>query len=199
MVNLWGRFFVSDEVSKIWSRVLSKNDFTLTKTVTILFVHERGNSVHASRGYAARSVPEFPRSWTNNIVTITFSAVHYLKVSEQRWFSSEQRWKRKFSELKLSAETALFHLWFSLKHPSPEWKFLANFSLFFKIFLSTSISRHIILVSTPFYENNRATKIYFSNCVQANNIKHTWIFGFTLTAQVTKQIWFNFSRTFLRL
>ena len=51
--------------------VIGKNDFTLTKTVTILFVHERGNSVHASRGYAARSVPEFPRSWTNNIVTIT--------------------------------------------------------------------------------------------------------------------------------
>ena len=51
--------------------VIGKNDFTLTKTVTILFVHERGNSVHACRGYAARSVPEFPRSWTNNIVTIT--------------------------------------------------------------------------------------------------------------------------------
>ena len=51
--------------------MIGKNDFTLTKTVTILFVHERGNSVHASRGYAARSVPEFPRSWTNNIVTIT--------------------------------------------------------------------------------------------------------------------------------
>ena len=52
-------------------KVIGKNDFTLTKTVTILFVHERGTSVHASGGYAARSVPEFPRSWTNNIVTIT--------------------------------------------------------------------------------------------------------------------------------
>ena len=39
---------------------------------------------------------------------VCFSAVHYLKISEQRWFSSEQRWKRKFSELKISAETALF-------------------------------------------------------------------------------------------
>ena len=37
-----------------------------------------------------------------------FSAVHYLKISEQRWFNFEQRWKRKFSELKISAETALF-------------------------------------------------------------------------------------------
>ena len=39
---------------------------------------------------------------------VCFSAVHYLRISEQRWFSSEQRWKRKFSELKISAETALF-------------------------------------------------------------------------------------------
>ena len=39
---------------------------------------------------------------------VCFSAVHYLKISEQRWFSSEQRWKRKFSELKISTETALF-------------------------------------------------------------------------------------------
>ena len=38
---------------------------------------------------------------------VCFSAVHYLKISEQRWFSSEQRWKRKISELKISAETAL--------------------------------------------------------------------------------------------
>ena len=38
---------------------------------------------------------------------VCFSAVHYLKISEQRWFSSEQRWKRKFSELKISAEKAL--------------------------------------------------------------------------------------------
>ena len=46
---------------------------------------------------------------------VCFSAVHYLKISEQRWFSSEQRWKRKFSELKISPETALFQRWFSLK------------------------------------------------------------------------------------
>ena len=38
---------------------------------------------------------------------VCFSALHYLKISEQPWFSSEQRWKRKFSELKISAETAL--------------------------------------------------------------------------------------------
>ena len=43
---------------------------------------------------------------------VCFSAVHYLKISEQRWFSSEQLWKRKFSELKISAVTALFQRWF---------------------------------------------------------------------------------------
>ena len=46
---------------------------------------------------------------------VCFSAVHYLKISKQRWFSSEQRWKRKFSELKISAESELFERWFSLK------------------------------------------------------------------------------------
>ena len=35
---------------------------------------------------------------------VCFSAVHYLKISEQRWFSSEQRWNWKFSELKISAD-----------------------------------------------------------------------------------------------
>ena len=45
---------------------------------------------------------------------VCFSAVHYLKISEQRWFSSEQRWKRKFSELKISAETALIQSWTAL-------------------------------------------------------------------------------------
>ena len=69
--------------------VIGKNDFTLTKTVTILFVHERGNSVHASRGYAARSVPEFPRSWTNNIVTITDGAFKYISADHDVIFHSE--------------------------------------------------------------------------------------------------------------
>ena len=45
---------------------------------------------------------------------VCFSAVHYLQISEQRWFSSEQRWKRKFSELKISAETELIQSWTAL-------------------------------------------------------------------------------------
>ena len=83
---------------------------------------------------------------------VCFSAVHYLKISEQRWFSSEQRWKRKFSELKISADTALFQRWFSLKQRwfraeqrwfplnqrwflnNSEWQSLVNSSLFSKVF-----------------------------------------------------------------
>ena len=38
---------------------------------------------------------------------VCFCTVHYLKISEQRWFSSEQRWQRKFSELKISAVSAM--------------------------------------------------------------------------------------------
>ena len=86
---------------------------------------------------------------------VCFSAVHYLKISEQRWFSSEQHWKRKFSELKISAETALFQRWFlwnsadselnsadflwtSAEQRSflnnSEWQFSVNSSLFSKFF-----------------------------------------------------------------
>ena len=73
------------------------------------------------------------------------------------------------------------------------------FSTVFKIFLRTSISGHIILVFSPVYAKKWAAEIYFSIFAQAKDITHTWIFGFTLTAQVTKQIWFNLSKTFLRL
>ena len=51
---------------------------------------------------------------------VCFSAVHYLKISEQRWFSSEQRWKRKFSEQKnqrwIRAVSALIFSETALKH-----------------------------------------------------------------------------------
>ena len=103
-------------------KVIGKNDFTLTKTVTILFVHERGNSVHASRGYGARRVPEFPCSWTNNIVTITSSLLskefkvyswsHLLKIlntpvrpqKEKKSFckSDNRKWTLAIPNLKMS-------------------------------------------------------------------------------------------------
>ena len=126
---------------------------------------------------------------------ICFSAVHYLKISEQRWFSSEQRWKRKFSELKIIAETALHSADFWIIENDKYWLIFT----FFKIFRSTSISRHVILNFKSVYVKKWATNIYFSIFVHAKDITNTWIFRFTVTAQVTKQIWFNFSETFLCL
>ena len=59
---------------------------------------------------------------------VCFSAVHYLKISEQRWFSSEQRWKQKLSELRISAvstlifsETALIQSWTALIQMNQRW------------------------------------------------------------------------------
>ena len=57
-----------------------------------------------------------------------FKANNYLKICEQRWFSSEQRWKRNFSELKISAEqrwVSLKEIWFSaeLSWPRYFWRF----------------------------------------------------------------------------
>ena len=51
----------------------------------------------------------------------------------------------------------------------------------------------------PSLRNEVSKKFYFSIFIQAKNITHTWIFGLTVTAQVTKQIWCNFSKTFFRL
>ena len=91
-------------------------------------------------------------------------------------------------------------LWNSAEQPwflnISEWQFLVNFTLFqnFSKYLNFEAD---ILVFNPIYEKKWATKIYFSIFVQARDITHIWIFGFT--AQVTKQIWFNFSKTFLRL
>ena len=44
-----------------------------------------------------------------------FSAVNYLKISEQRCFSNDQRWKINFSKQQNQRSTALFQRWFSLK------------------------------------------------------------------------------------
>ena len=70
------------------------------------------------------------------------------------------------------------------------------FFTFFKIFLSTSISRHITPVFSPVYEKIIATKIYFSIFVQAKYITNNWIFGFTVTAQVTKTDMVQLFKTF---
>ena len=125
---------------------------------------------------------------------VCFSAVHYLKISEQRWFSLKQRWFRaeqRWFPLK-QRWTALFFEYFRMT-------IVGLFYTLFKISLSTSISRHINLVFSPVYEKKWATKINFFIFVQGKDMTNTRIFGFTVTAQVTKQIWFNFSKTFLHL
>ena len=122
--------------------------------------------------------------------------------------AKNQRWNSAVSALFFS-ETALIQSWTALTSSetalnSADFWIIQNVNfwlifLFFKIFQSTSISRHKILVFSPDYEKKRATKSYFSIFVEAKDITFTWIFGFIVTAQVTNQIWFNFSKTFLLL
>ena len=40
-------------------------------------------------------VPRVEINSDENTFQLCFSTVQYLKISEQRWFSSERRWKRK--------------------------------------------------------------------------------------------------------
>ena len=84
---------------------------------SLLFSHRRASDVRSKpltvpifvilgwrlRGSQVSSDSEMLQLW--------FSAVQYQKIFEKRWFSSQQRWKRKFSEPKISAERR----WFSLK------------------------------------------------------------------------------------
>ena len=159
--------------------------------------HGRTNQWNTCRVYKNCSIPA-----TRVDVSETFSA-------DQLWFRTISSLFQRCSlpeNLWNSADSGLNSadfLWNSDEQRwflnNSDWKFLVNFTLFIKIFLSTSISRHIILVFNPVYEKKWATKIFFSIFVQDKDITHTRIFGFTVTAQVTKQIWFNFSKTFLRL
>ena len=85
---------------------------------------------------------------------VCFSAVQYLKICEQRWFSLKQRWTALIFEL---FRMTIFVFFFT----------------FFKIFLSTSISRHIIPVSSLIYEKKWETIIHFCIFEQANDPTHT--------------------------
>ena len=122
---------------------------------------------------------------------VCFSAVHYLKISKQRW-------KRKFSELKISAETALFQRWFSLKQRwflnYSERHLFVNFSLFSKFSKYINFGAHNSGFQPSLWKelSSKYVLLHF-------RITYTGTFRFTATAQVTKQIWFNFSKTFLRL
>ena len=51
----------------------------------------------------------------SDIIQFWFSAVQYLKISEQRWFNSEERWKPEISELEISADQRWISAVFFLK------------------------------------------------------------------------------------
>ena len=101
---------------------------------------------------------------------ICFSAVHYLIKSEQRWFSSEQRWKRKISERRISAETVLIF---------PEWQFLVNFSIF-EIFRSTTNLKNIIQIFSPICDKKWTKNFSCSIFWRAKGITNLEKLGFLL-------------------
>ena len=80
-----------------------------------------------------------------------FGAVHYLndlKTSEQRWFNSEQHWKRKLSKPKISGEQRCLRAdqrWFSMDSKL--------------IIQRTSVPTIVILVFSPICEKTCTTKI----------------------------------------
>ena len=78
------------------------------------------------------------KSWTALISSETA-----LNSADFLWNSAEQRWFLNNSE----------------------WQFLVNFH-YFQIFLSTSASRHIILVFSHVYEKKWETRIYFFSFVR---------------------------------
>ena len=139
---------------------------------------------------------------------VCFSAVHYLKmkISEQRWFSSEQCWKWKFSEPRIngdflwnSADSQLNSVNFFCNSAELrrfftdwEWQFMVNFSFLFKICRSTSVNFQPNLrkeVESLFVQSSCGQKVqqFLENL------------GFSVIAQVAKLIWFNFPKAFFRL
>ena len=91
--------------------------------------------------------------------------IPYMKISEQRQFSSEKRWIQKFWELKISAqqrgspESALISSETAL-YSGDLWRiqneiFCLNFdpTIFSNYWKSISISRHIILICCPQFSN----------------------------------------------
>ena len=141
---------------------------------------------HSFPGWRLRDIQRWSALTQNTFRSVSALFITW-KSLKQRWFRAEQRW------------FPLKQRWTGLIFEYIRMTIVGFFFTMFKFSLSTSISRHIILVFSPVYEKKWATKIYFSIFVQAKDITNTWIFAFTVTAQVTKQIWFNFSKTFLRL
>ena len=86
------------------------------------------------------------------------------------------------------------HRWFLT---NSEWQFSVTFFNFFcEIFKSTS-SRGTWI--NPIGEKKWTTKHLELNLFTARDITSTRKFGFSVTAQATKLIWFKFSKSFSRL
>ena len=141
--------------------------------------------------------------WSNLMFKILVSPGWPLR-DIQRWSALIQNTFRSVSALLINWKSlsSSDFLWNSVEQSwflnNSEWQFLVTFHIF-QNFSKYFNFRHITLAFSPVYEKKWATEIYFSNFVQAKDITQTWIFGFTVTAQVTKQIWLSFSETFLRV
>ena len=134
-----------------------------------------------------------------------FSAVHYLKISEQRWFSSEQHWKEKLSELRISAEQRYFsadYLWHSADSElksSDFWRIQNGNSPF--AFRSKILEIQEFYAHYSDFQPNLRKEIDNKTLVVRSfygpkDLTKKWNFCFLVTAQITELIYFNFSETF---
>ena len=145
------------------------------------------------------SLPE--NLWTALIQLWTALKTEIFKAENQCWNSA-------VSALIFSA-TALIQSWTALISSetalnSADFWIIQNDNLWLLFHFLQNFSKYLNFEAhnSGFQPSSRievSKKTYFSIFVQAKDITNTWIFGFTVTAQVTKQIWFNFSKTFLRL
>ena len=129
-------------------------------------------------------------------ISVCFSAVHYLKNFKHGWFSSEQRWKRKFSELRISTEHCYFNadfLWNSAEQRSFSWIqediFQCHYQFFFEIRRSTSISRYRIVIFSPYcWEEVNRKKSICSAFLRANDRTQTHFFDATHSNDKTDMV-----------
>ena len=110
---------------------------------------------------------------------------------ENLWFRLEKRWKRTFSEPRISADflwNSAEQLWF---WTDSGWQSSVIFSIFFEIFRNASILSPNLRSNA----NNKNIVVQFSHGPKVRSPK----VGFSVTAQITKLIWFNFSKPFSHL
>ena len=112
---------------------------------------------------------------------VCFSAVHYLKISEQRLFSSEQRWKQKFSELKISAvsalifyETALNSADFRIIQNDKYW-LLFHFVQNFSKYLNFEAHNSCFQPSLRKKVSNKCLLLHFRTGLRYNKYLNFWV------------------------